>query len=202
MLGSVAVHGGELLAAAAGAAVLLVGAAAAAGWWLRRLARRRMTALGRWSSGRLRRAAAGAAGHGSGWLWSRPLPDRGWAAAALARVRLQRAVHCAEHAVARARAAGAPVGDLDGLCERLGKAAHGADRALAINGRSGAAGPGMEPAASAADELVSIARQIQAVAAAATAAVSSPAASGLAGDVAREVVAVSAGIEAGQAVGR
>jgi hypothetical protein len=201
MLGSVAVRGVELLAAAAAAGILLLVVAAAAGWWLRRLVRRRVEALGRQFAGRASRAAAGAAGGGWRWVLSRPLPDRRWAASALARRRLWRAVGAAEHAVARAREAGAPVGDLDGLCRRLREAARGVDRALVINGRTAraAAGGGTAPSLigeSLVGDLVAVAGRIQATASEAAAAVSRPAVSGLSGDVAREVAAVSAGIDA------
>ncbi len=102
----------------------------------------------------------------------------------------------AEHAVAVARRAGAPVGDLDQLCVRLREAAADASRLLAIQPQATAARSDPGPATSQASGLVATAAQIQGAAAAALAATSQPAAAGLADDVHREVVALSAGLAA------
>jgi hypothetical protein len=194
MLSAIAVRAGELLAVAGVAGLVLVAAAAAGVWWLRRRARRGLQALGRIVAGRARRAAAGRASTGSRWLLARPLPGRRSVAAGRARRQLWRAVSAAEHAVARARDGGAPVGDLEGLCRRLRTAAADADRSLTIAGRATAAGCQPESASSQAGGLVSAAGQIQGAAAAALASMSRPVVSSLADDVSREVVALSAGM--------
>jgi len=194
MLSAIAVRAGELLAAAV-IAGLVVGAVAAAGvWWLRRRVRRRLQVLSQIMAGRARRAAAGRARAGSRWLLSWPLPGRHWVAAGRVRRRLWRAVSAAEHAVALAREGGAPVGDLGGLCGRLRAVAGDADRSLAVAGQATAAGGLLESASSQVSGLVAAAGQIQDAAAAALASMSRPVVSGLADDVAREVVALSAGM--------
>jgi hypothetical protein len=194
MLSAVAVRAGELLAAAAIAGFVLLAGAVAGVWWLRRRVRRRVEAFGRVMVGRTRQAAAGRASAGSRWLLSRPVPDRGWVAAGRARRRLWRAVAAAEHAVALAHDGGAPVGDLDALCQRLRRAAGDADRSLAIGWHVTVPGTELESASSQVSGLVSAAGQIQSAAAAALALVSRPAVSSLADDVSREAVALSAGI--------
>jgi hypothetical protein len=199
MLGSVALRGGELLAAA----IVLLAAVATAGWllsqWARRWVRSRIGRLGTHVAGPARWTAAGAARGGQRWLW--PLPGRRRAAAGLAGWRLWRAVGAAEHAVARAREAGAPVGDLDGLCRRLREAAHEVDRWLMIGSRTAGPGTGLETGRPLVDELAAVAGRIQAMASEAAAAVSWPTVRGLASDVAREVTALSAGIEAASRAG-
>ena len=194
MLSAIAVRAGELLAAAAIAGLVLVAGAAAGVWWLRRRVRRGLQVLGQIVAGPGRRVAAGRAGAWARWLLSRPLPDRRWVAAGRARRQLWRAVSAAEDAVARAHEGGAPVGDLDGLCGRLRMAAADADRSLSIAGRATAAGCQLESASSQVGGLVSAAGQIQGAAAAALASMSRPVVSGLADDVSREVVALSAGM--------
>jgi hypothetical protein len=194
MLPSVAVRAGELLAAVAIAGLMLLAVAAGGVWWLRRRVRRRLQVLGRVMAGRARQATAGRARTGSRWLLSRPLPDRRWVTAARARRQLWRAVAAAEHAVALAREGGAPVGDLDALCQRLRRAAVDADRSLAIQRHVTLPGAGPQPASSQVSDLVSAAGQIQGGAATALTSVSRPAVSSLADDVSREAVALSAGI--------
>ena len=194
MLSTVAVRAGELVAVLLIAGAVLLAVAAAGVWWLKRRVRRRLEAAGRVMAGRARRAAAGAAAAGGPWLWSRPLPDRRWVAAARARRRLWRAVAAAERAVARARQANAPTGDLDGLCRRLRQAATDTDRALAMAGRATPPGGQLEPVSSEVAELVVAAGIIQDVAASAVSSVSWPAAASLAADVRREAVALSAGL--------
>src|SRR5258708_39340793 len=194
MLSAIAVRAGELLAAAV-IAGLVVGAGAAAGVWrLRRGVGRRLQVLSKIRAGRARRAAAGRARAGSRWLLSWPLRGRHWVAGGRVRRRLWRAVSAAEHAVALAREGGAPVGDLGGLCGRLRAVAEDADRSLAVAGQATAARGPLESASSQVSGLVAAAGQIQDAAAAALASMSQPVVSGLADDVAREVVALSAGM--------
>jgi hypothetical protein len=122
------------------------------------------------------------------------MPDRRWWSAVKARRELWRAVGAAEHAVAAARRGGAPIGDLDGLCRRLRRAAGSADRSLAIWQRSAIVGVGLEDGVAEVRDVVAAAGQIQAVASAALASVSRPVARELADDVRAEVVALTAGI--------
>ena len=194
MLPAIAVRGGELLAAVVVAGVICAAALAVGVWWLKRRIRRRLERISRAAADRAVSAAAGAGGAGWRWLWSRPLPDRRWIAAARARRRLWRAVGAAEHAVARARAAGAPTGDLDGLCRRLRHAAADADRSLAIAGRATAPAGQRVPAPADVTDLLIAAGLIQDAVGSAMASVSQPAARGLADDVRREAEALSAGI--------
>jgi hypothetical protein len=126
MLPNVVVRAGELLAAG----VVVLAVAAVARWSLKRWMRRRLERAGRAAAARATAISAGAARAGWQWLWSRPLPDRRWIAASRARRRLWRAVSAADRAVAVARKAGAPTGDLAALCRRLRQAA-AASRAAA-----------------------------------------------------------------------
>lgn len=194
MVPAIAVKGGELLAAVVVAGVICAAALAVGVWWLKRRARRRLERIGRAVAGRAVGAAAAAGGAGWRWLWSRPLPDRRWIAAVTARRRLWRAVGAAEHAVAQARTAGAPTGDLDGLCRRLRQAAADADRSLAMAGRATAPAGQRGPAPSEVTDLLVAAGLIQEAVASAVASVAQPAARGLAEDVRREAEALSAGI--------
>jgi hypothetical protein len=174
--------------------IAVVAAVASGVWWLRRRIRRRLGVLGLVLAGRPRRTAASAGSDGSWWLWSLPMPDRRWWSAVKARRELWRAVGAAEHAVAAARRGGAPIGDLDGLCRRLRRAAGSADRSLAIWQRSAIVGVGLEDGVAEVRDVVAAAGQIQAVASAALASVSRPVARELADDVRAEVVALTAGI--------
>jgi hypothetical protein len=193
MLPAIAVKGGELLAAVVVAGVVCAAALAVGMRWLKRRARRRLEAIGRAVAGRAAGAAAAAGSAGWRWLWSRPLPDHRWIAAVTARRRLWRAVGAAEHAVAQARKAGAPTGDLDGLCRQLHHAAADADRSLAMAGRATAPAGQRGPTPEVTD-LLAAAGMIQDIAAYVVASVSQPAARGLAEDVRREAEALSAGI--------
>jgi hypothetical protein len=195
---SVLIHAGEVVAflLAAGAVTLAVGL-----WWVKRRVRRlrlalaalaRVTPVGAASfrhqamAARARAAAVSAASAGRRRAWAVPLPDRRWLAAARERRKLWRAVGAAEHAVAVARQSGAPTGDLDALCRRLGQAAAEADRGLSLS-----------PAASASvSEVVAAAGVIAETAASAAAAVTWPAHRRLADDVRREAEALAAGIAA------
>lgn len=85
-----------------------------------------------------------------------------------------------------ARRAGAPTGDLDGLCRRLREAAGDAGQRLPLS---------PHPAAEIRD-LVEAAGQVQHAAASAAAAIARPAARRLADDARREAVALAAGIAA------
>jgi hypothetical protein len=192
MLSSITVRAGELLAAVVVAGAVLVAASAAGAWWLSRRVRRRLGAVGSAAAARARRAVAGRAA-GRWRLWSVPLPDRRWLAAARRRRGLWRAVRAAERSVALAREAGAPAGELQALCRQLRGAAGDADRLLAMPRPARSAGsPGSVSAR--ADDLIAIAGQIQAAAAGAAVAMSRPAVGGLADDVRREAEALSAGI--------
>jgi hypothetical protein len=88
--------------------------------------------------------------------------------------------------VTAARQAGAPTGDLDGLCRRLREAAGAAGRHLPLS---------PHPAAEIRD-LVEAAGQIRDAAAAAAAAIARPASRRLADDAHREAQALAAGIAA------
>jgi hypothetical protein len=194
MLSTVALRAGELLAAALIAAAALLAVTLAAAVWLRRRVKRGLEALRLVMADHMRGAAAGAAGAGRRWLWSRPVPDRRWRAAIAARRRLWRAVGAAERAVAAAHDAGAPTGELDALCRRLRQAAVDADRSLAVQRHATVAGGGMEPVSCQVTDLVAVAGQIQSAASAALASLSRPATSALTDDVHREAVALAAGI--------
>jgi hypothetical protein len=182
MPASAVIRAAELLAVAlaAGTAVLAAGL-----WWLRRRVRR-LKLLGRAAAARAGLAAAGAVAAGRYRAWSLPFPDRRWLRAAGERRGLWRAVGAAERAVAAARRAGAPTGDLDGLCRRLREAAGDASRRLL---------PSPQAAAEIRD-LVEAAGQVQDAAASAAAAMAQPAARRLAEDAHREAQALAAGIAA------
>jgi len=194
MASSIALLAAVLVAAVLVAGIAVVTAVASGVWWLRRRVRHRLGVLGLLLASRSRRTAVSAGGDGAFSLWSLPLPDRRWWSGVRARRELWRAVGAAEHAVAAARRGGAPIGDLDGLCRRLRRAAGTADRSLAIWQRSAVAGVGLDDAVGEVSDVVSAARQIEAVASAALASVSRPAARELADDVRAEVVALTAGI--------
>jgi hypothetical protein len=194
MASSVALLAAVLVAAVVVSGIAVVAVVASGVWWLRRRIRRRLGVLGLVPASRPRRTPASAGGDGSWWLWSLPMPDRRWWSGVKARRELWRAVGAAEHAVAAARRGGAPIGDLDGLCRRLRRAAGSADRSLAIWQRSATTGVGLEDAVGEVRDVVSAAGQIQAVASAALASVSRPVARELADDVRAEVVALTAGI--------
>jgi hypothetical protein len=93
MLPAFAVRAGEVLAGVVIAGALLLAVVGAGVWWLKRRLRRRLTAAGWAVAGRARRAAAGRTG--GRWLWSRPLPDRRWVAAARVRRRARDSVPAA-----------------------------------------------------------------------------------------------------------
>jgi hypothetical protein len=190
---SLALHAAELVAAAVLAGTVLLTVMALGVWWLRRLVRRRLEWLRLLLTGPVRGARpVGEAG--SRWIWSLPLPDRRWWGGARARRELWGAVRAAEHAVAAAHRGGAPTGDLDGLCQRLRRAAGSADCSMAIWQRSAVAGARLEHPGLEINEVLSAARQIQAAASDALASVSRPMARELADDVRAEVVALRAGI--------
>lgn len=195
MLSTVAVKAGELLAVLAITGVVLLTGAALAGLWLKRKLRPRLHSAS-WIAlaGRTRQATTGPLHPKARWWWSRPVPNRHWVAATLARRRLWRAVAAAEHAVGQARKTGAPTGDLNSLCHRLRRVASDTDRSLAIASRT--MPPGAPPAhvSSQAADLVATAGQIQDAAAHSAASVSQPKVVSLADDVRQEVVALSAGL--------
>ena len=190
MVSTVVVRAAELLAGG----VVVLAAAAGAVWWVKRRVRRRLERIGRAVTRRGAGISAGAAAAGWQWLWSRPLPDRRWIAAGRARRRLWRAVDAAGHAVAVAREAGAPTGDLEALCRRLRQAAADTDRSLVMAGRATAATRTAQPGSAEVGDLVRAAGLIQEAAASAMASLSQPAAASLADDARQEAEALSAGI--------
>ena len=194
MLSTFAVRAGELLAVLAITGVVLLTGAAMAGLWLKRKLRRRLHSAS-WAAlaGRARQSTAGHLRPKARW-WSWPVPNRHWVAATLARRRLWRAVSAAEHAVAQARKAGAPTGDLNSLCHRLRQAAGDTDWSLAIASRAMPPGAPPDRVSSQAADLVATAGQIQGAAAHSAASVSQPKVVSLADDVRQEVVALSAGL--------
>jgi hypothetical protein len=198
MLTSVVVRAAELLAVVLAAGTITL---AAGLWWLRRRVRR-LRRAGQMMAVRAAMAAVGAANRGRRRAWSVPLPDRRWLAAARERRRLWRAVAAAEHAVAVARQAGAPTGDLDGLCRRLRQAAGDADRCLSVSRRPAEPGAGHGAGAMAeVSDLVAAAGVIQDAAASAVASMARPASASLAEDVRREAAALAAGIAAAAGAG-
>jgi hypothetical protein len=161
MLASALIRAAEPLAVAlaAGTVTLAVGL-----WWLRRRVRR-LERLCR-AAALAGTAAAGAVAAGRYRAWSLPFPDRRWLTAA--------------------RRAGAPTGDLDGLCRRLRRAAGDASRRLALSAH----------AAAEVRDLVEAAGQVRDAAASAAASTARPAARHLAEDARREARALAAGIAA------
>jgi hypothetical protein len=199
MLASVMIRAAELLAVALAAGTITL---AAGLWWLRRRVRRvhGLRRAGQVMTARATAAAASAAARTRQRAWSVPLPDLGWLAAARERRRLWRAVTAAEHAVAVARRAGAPTGDLQSLCWRLRQGAGDADRCLAVARRPAAPGAGHCAGAIAeVGDLVTAAGLIQDAAASAAASMARPAVEGLAEDARREAAALAAGIAAAAA---
>jgi hypothetical protein len=193
MLVSAAVRAAELLiiVLAAGTITLAAGL-----WWLGHRVRR-LRRAGQVMAARAAMAAVGAAARSRRRAWSVPLPDRRWLAAARERRRLWRVVAAAEHAVAVARQAGAPTGDLDGLCWRLRQAAGAADRYLSVSRRPAEPGGGHRADAMAeVSDLVAAAGLIRDAAASAAGSVARPAFADLAEDARREVAALAAGIAA------
>jgi hypothetical protein len=189
MLTSVLVRAAELLVVvlAAGAVTLTAGL-----WWLRRRLRR-LRLTGRVMAAR----AALAAGDARRRAWSVPLPDSRWLAAARERRTLWRSVAAAEHAVAVAQRAGAPTGDLDGLCLRLRQAAADVDRFLSVSRRPAEPGAGHSAGATAEySDVIAAAGLIQDAAASAVASLARPASASLAEDAHREAAALAAGIAA------
>ncbi|MDR3034995.1 MAG: hypothetical protein LBV78_18155 [Kitasatospora sp.] len=193
-MSEIAVSGGELLAALAIAGTLLLTVAVAGGLWLKRRLRARLRVTGGAVARLAGRAAADRVRTRSRWLWSLPSPSRHWVAAVRTRRRLWRAVTAAEHAVAQARKAGAPTGDLDSLCRRLRQAAADADRSVAVAGRATGVSTGSDHASSQAADLIVAAGLIQDAAASSAASMMRPAVASLTEDVRQEVTALSAGL--------
>jgi len=94
--------------------------------------------------------------------------------------------------VGQARRAGAPTGDLSGMCRRLRAAATAADRSLAMAGRAATPGESPDHVRTQVADLVRAAGLIQD--AAASAAMSAPTVARLAEDVHQEVTALHAGL--------
>src|SRR5271169_928252 len=109
-------------------AAVLGGALVVGVLWLRRRWRRKRVEIALALHG----LALGAAASGARWLWTRPMPDHRWRTLQRARRDLLRASSGAEHAVLEARAAEAPLGDLEGLTRRMRRAAIDVDRSLRI----------------------------------------------------------------------
>ena len=118
-------------------AAIASGAVVVGALWLRRRWKRKRVALALKFNG----LALAAAASGVRWLWTRPMPDHRWRTLQRARRELLRASTGAEHAVREARAAEAPLGDLEGLTRRMRRAAIDVDRSLRIAQQSDAGEP-------------------------------------------------------------
>jgi hypothetical protein len=130
---------GQVLDVAIGilvAATILTAVAAGVGvagvLWIRRVWRRRRNELALRASGLAVTGVAAA----FQWLGTRSVPDHRWWVLQRARRGLLRSSTGAEHAVREAKAAGAALGDLEGLARRLRRAAVDVDRTLRIAQRS------------------------------------------------------------------
>jgi hypothetical protein len=152
ILGDVA----AILIAATIMAAVAAGAVVAGVFWLRRTWRRKRVLLALRAQG----VAVGAAAAGIRWVRTRPVPDRRWWVLQRARTGLVRASAGAEHAVREAKAARAPLGDLEGLTRRLRHAALDVDRSLKIAQQAGAAEP-VDELLVHASRLATAGRQIQ-----------------------------------------
>lgn len=181
--------GGALLVAAVAIPLCVAGALVAI-WLLRRSWGR----LGVWLGRHLRHALLHAAGAGWRWALSRHLPDRQWRSLHVMRRNLLVAVSGSEHAVAVAKAAGAPIGDLESLGRRLREAANAVDASLRIAQRGSAPMTDLATASGQAADLSRTAAQIQGAAALALTAVARPVATELREDTEREVIAIAAGL--------
>lgn len=118
-----------VILAVVGIVLFVIGSVAMAGaLWARRLWRRKKAAFAVQLSG----LALGAGAAGMRWLWTRPIPDRRWRSLHRARRELIKSSYGAELAVREARAAAAPLGDLESLSRRLSSAAVDVDRSLRI----------------------------------------------------------------------
>jgi hypothetical protein len=118
-------------------AAITAGTVVVGALWLRRRWRSKRVELAL----RINRLALATATSGVWWLWTRPMPDHRWRTLQRARRELLRASTGAEHAVREARAAQAPLGDLEGLTRRMRHAAIDVDRSLRIAQRSGGTEP-------------------------------------------------------------
>jgi hypothetical protein len=131
--------------------------------------------------------------HRSGSAAAGTLGSAGWWAMEHRRHRMWRAVTSAEQAVSLARRAGAPVGDLPALAQRLHAAARGVDAVLRADGGTGALQP--EHRADS-DRIIAAATDLRRTALAAVGADMHADATSVASAIRLETAAVTAGIRA------
>jgi len=170
-----------VMAALCGAAIFTV-------LWVRRRWRRLRFVVAR----RSRTLAVGGAASDRPWLLSCPLPDRRWRSVTRTRRHLWRSVAGAEQAVAAARSADAPLGDLESLVRRLHRAAAAADTSLRIARRDSGPMPASDIAFAQVEELRAAAGHIQHAAVAAHTWITRPATASLVVDAEREAAVVTA----------
>jgi hypothetical protein len=180
----------EFLAAAlAGVVVAGTTAGVLAVWWFRRTRRRLRAGLAArrparlLTGGRLGEAAV------SGLL-RQPFLASGWWRWQLGRAGMWRAVHDAERAVADARAAGAPVGELPALCRQLRAVAAQADAALRVAATGGERDRGAGQVA----DVLDAARALHRTAARSMREVTGPPAAALRAQTRQEADALAAGL--------
>jgi hypothetical protein len=140
----------QVVAFAGIAAAVTLAAAGVTAWWVLRSVRRMRRRLGSVTAAGMARAARLAEPAAISrpsvqarelWLRAaagRPRADRSWWSIRNERRSLQRSASAAEHSVAAAVAAGAPVGELPALCRDLRRLRRDADRRLmlaAVDGR-------------------------------------------------------------------
>jgi hypothetical protein len=192
----------QVIALAGIAAAVTLAAAGVTAWWVMRSVRR-MRRLGSVSAVRMATAArlAGPVAISrpsmqARELWlraaaGRPRVDPSWWSIRDERRSLQRSVSAAEHSVAAAVAAGAPVGELPALCRDLRRLCRDADRRLmlaALDGRGRDDQARVQVAA-----VRASAERIRSLAVRALTETSGPAASRLATQVDTEAAALDAG---------
>jgi len=184
----------QVLIALGALGLLFVGATGAVAYVVVRGARRRYHRV------RARLAAARTTGpglvglvHRSGSVAAGSLGSPGWWAMEHRRHRMWRAVTSAEQAVTVARQAGAPVGDLPVLAQRLHAAARGVDAVLRADGGTGSLQP--EHRADS-DRIASAAFELRRAALTAVSAGTHADASSVVSAIRIETAAVTAGIRA------
>jgi hypothetical protein len=193
----------QVVAFAGIAATVMLAVAGVTAWWMVRSVRRMRRHLGSVTAAGMATAArlAGPAAISrptmqARELWlraaaGRPRADRSWWSIRNERRSLRRSASAAEHSVAAAVAAGAPVGDLPTLCQELRRLCRDGDRRLmlaAVDGRGRDEQARVQVAAVRAG-----AERIRSLAARALNETSGPAASRLATQVDTEATALDAG---------